>query len=185
MSVLICYDGSPSAKVAVVSAAATLTQAGFPGRDVTLLHVWNEPTGVTDSFDYKDDPGAPSPERMIDTAERWAKETIDAGRSLAMDHGLMPRTLIARNDSSVPATILRIANEQESSLIVLGAHPRGTPGPTLDSVSSAVIAASPRPVLVIPMTTANQASVVLARRQAAANVEAPQTVGTAWGEIRI
>ena len=160
MSVLICYDGSPSAKVAVVSAATTFVQALSPRPNVTMLHIWNEPMPATDSFNYKEDPDAPTAERLIDIAERSAHETIDEGRQLAVQHGLTPHTLIARNESSVPATILRIAEEQDSSLIVLGAHPHGTPGPTLDSVSAAVIAASSKPVLVIPMTRADEASLV-------------------------
>jgi nucleotide-binding universal stress UspA family protein len=185
MSVLISYDGSPSAKVAVVSAAATLDQAVFPRHDVTLLHVWNGPMAATDSFNYKEDPDAPSTERLVEASERRAQETIEEGRRLAMDYGLMPDTLIVRNESSVPATILRVAEEQGSSLIVLGAHPHGTPGPTLDSVSAAVIAGSTRPVLVIPMSTAGEASLVARAHHDAVGKQAPHSLETAWGAIRI
>lgn len=153
MSVLICYDGSPSSKLAVSRAAATLAQAMFPRHDITLLHVWNGPRPTADSFSYREDPDAPSAGRLIEQAERSAQKLIEEGRRLAAEHGVTPKTLIARNEVSVPATILRTATEQDSSLIVLGAHPHGTPGPTLDSISTAVIAGSKRPVLVIPMTT--------------------------------
>lgn len=160
MSVLICYDGSPSARLAVVRAAATLSQAALPHHDVTLLHVWNEPRPATDSFSYREDPHALTAEHLVDMAQVRARELVEAGRRLAAEHGLMPKTLIASNQESVPATILRVADQQDSSLIVLGAHPHGTPGPTLDSVSTAVIAASQRPVLVIPMTTVDQVALL-------------------------
>lgn len=179
MSILICYDGSPSAKLAVVSAAATLDQAVLPRHDVTLLHVWNEPIPAADSFSFNEDPHAPSAEQLIDKAERGAQEKVEEGRLLAAEHGLTPKTLIARNEMSVPATILRIAEEQDSSLIVLGAHPHGTPGPTLDSISTAVIAGSKRPVLVIPMTTANKAAPLDSAHHDKACAEEPQTVTTA------
>ena len=179
MSVLICYDGSPSAKVAVVSAAAMFDQAVFPeGDGVTLLHVWNGPMPATDSFNYKDDPDAPSDDRLVDVAERGAQATIEEGRGLAVGHRLVLDTLIVRNESSVSATILRVAEEQDSSLIVLGAHPHGTPGPTLDRVSTAVIAGSTRPVLVIPMTGADKASVLAAPHQDAIGARTPQSVVT-------
>lgn len=157
MSVLICYDGSPSAKLALLSTAATLTRAVFPHDDVTLLHVWNSPKPTTDSFSYTQDTDAASAEHLIDMAENGAREKVEEGRRLATEHGLVPTTLIARNESSVPATILRVAEERDSSLIIVGAHPHGTPGPTLDSVSTAVLAGSSRPVLVVPMTSIDEA----------------------------
>ncbi len=50
MSILICYDGSPSAKRAVSVASATL-----PHGHATLLHVWEPPAAfLADAFG---DPG--------------------------------------------------------------------------------------------------------------------------------
>ena len=182
MSVLICYDGSPSARAAVARAASTLDQAGFARHEVTLVHVWNAPMAATDSFNYREGPGAPSAERLIDVAESGAQETVDEGRRVAIDCGLTPNTLIARNESSVAATILRVAEQQDSSLIVVGSHPHGSPGPTLDSISAAVIAASTRPVLVIPMTGADEASVLATAHQSADGVSTQLPEDTArWG----
>ncbi len=180
MSVLVCYDGSPSAKLAVIRTATTLARAMFPRHDVTLLHVWNEPLPATDSFNYREDPDAPSAELLIDKAKSSAQQKVEEGYRLAAEHGLMPRPLIARNEVSVPATILRVAEEQDSSLIVLGAHRHGTPGPTLDSISTAVIAASKRPVLVIPMTSVEEAALLNTADPEAARGEAPRTIATAW-----
>lgn len=175
MSVLICYDGSPSAKAAVLSAATTLTQRALPRQEVALLHVWNRPTPATDSFSYGEGPGTPSSEQLIAMAERGAQEIVQEGRDLAMGQGLVASTLLAPNTGSVAATILQIAEEQDSSLIVLGAHPHGTPGPTLDSISTAVIAGSSRPVLVIPMSQTDDAPVADIAQDDGASAGAPQT----------
>jgi nucleotide-binding universal stress UspA family protein len=180
MSVLICYDGSPSAKHAVINAANMLDQSVFPRHDVTLLNVWNEPLPVpTDSSSYKDDPDGPSGDRLIEIAESRAQETINEGRELAMEHGLYAHALIACRESSVPATILRIAQEQDSSLIVLGTHPHGTPGPTLESISAAVVARSPRPVMIIPMSNPDSAAGTGKVDQAAAMSPVPEPVWNA------
>lgn len=185
MSVLICYDGSPSAKLAVINTAATLSQAMFPRHEVTLLHVWNAPRPAADSSSYRDDPHAPSSEQLIDEAECGAQQLIQEGRELAAEHGLMPKTLIVRNEGSVPATILRVADEQDASLVILGAHPHGTPGPTLDSISSAVIAGSTRPVLVIPMTTLDQSAVLDNAHHDEAGTDSAQALTTASGAISV
>jgi nucleotide-binding universal stress UspA family protein len=184
MSVLICYDGSPSARHAVVRAAATLSQAAVPHHDVTLLYVWNEPRPATDSFSYREDPLARSAEHLIDKAQCHARELVETGRRLASEHGLMPKTLIAPNRLSVPVTILGVAEQEDSSLIVLGAHPHGTPGPTLDSVSAAVIAASTRPVLVIPMTTVDQAALLVTAGHGEAGAEPARAVTTTSSRTR-
>jgi len=152
MSILICYDGSPSAQYALAQAADSISQAAPQHDDVTLLHVWNEPLQApADSFSYRADPTGPSAERLVDVEQGRAYSRIEEGRALATEHGLAAHTLIASNVSTVAATILRIADEQDSSLIVVGAHQRGTPGPSLESTSGAVIANSSRPVLVIPL----------------------------------
>lgn len=166
MSVLICYDGSPSARYAVENAAHAMAQAVCSRNDVTLLHVWHEPEGVpADSFCYREDSASPTGERLIYLAEGAAEETIEAGRQLAMEHGIMPHTLLACETVSVAATILRVANERDSSLIVVGAHMRGMPGPTLESTSVALVATSSRPVLVIPMSESAVREMAAATKQ--------------------
>lgn len=166
MSVLICYDGSPSARYAVEHAAEAMAQAVCSRNDVTLLHVWHEPEGVpADSFCYREDSASPTGERLIYLAEGAAEETIEAGRQLALAHGLVAHTLLACETGSIAATILRVADERDSSLIVVGAHTRGQPGPTLESTSAALVATSPRPVLVIPMSESAVRELAAANRQ--------------------
>ncbi|MGC9220840.1 MAG: universal stress protein [Solirubrobacteraceae bacterium] len=145
-NVLICYDGSPSARTAVAQASSLMCH-----RKVTLLHVWNPvAVAVTDSSDFSHDHLSLSDEQLNELTRRRAKEIAEEGRELGIDHGLEVNTLVAGNEGSEWETILRIADERDASLIVLGARERGVPGPTLNSVSTEVLEHSTRPVLVIP-----------------------------------
>jgi len=148
MSVLVCYDGSPSARNAIANVATLL-----PQRTVTLLHVWNPPLAILpDSFSDKQGPAGPSTKELNELSEKRAGEILEDGRLLAQQHGIEAHTLTAANESSLTDTILRVADEQDSAVIVLGAHPHGTPGPSLESTSAAVFARSHRAVLVVPMS---------------------------------
>ena len=56
MSILLCYDGSPSAKHAIAAADATLER-----KPLMLLHVWHPPTNVlADSYGIKQTSLGPS-----------------------------------------------------------------------------------------------------------------------------
>ncbi len=150
MSILICYDGSPSAKHAVASAADAMAQVSLQALDVTLLYVWNEPTEAADSFSYKSE-GLPT-EQLEHLAQGRAEELAEEGCQIAAAHGLTARAMIAASDGSISATIARVADQERSSLIVVGAHQRGQPGPTLESTSAALVATASRPVLVVPLS---------------------------------
>jgi nucleotide-binding universal stress UspA family protein len=146
-NVLVCFDGSPGARHAVAHAAELITH-----RKVTLVHVWNPITSVpANSFDFKESHGHLTDEQLNELTRRRAKEISDEGREMAAKHGLEVSTLVSCNEGSEWETIIHIAEERDSSLIVMGARLRGTPGPMLDSVSAAVLEHSTRPVLVIPM----------------------------------
>lgn len=150
MSILICYDGSPSAKHALESAAGAIAQASSQAPDVALLYVWNEPTEASDSFSFKSE-GLPT-EQLEHLARRRAEELVEEGCEIAAGHGLTARAMITPSKRSISATIAHVADEEGSSLIVVGAHQRGMPGPTLDSTSAALVATASRPVLVVPLT---------------------------------
>ncbi len=150
MSLLLCYDGSPSARHAVVCAAEVIAHASPAAQDVTLLYVWNQPTEAADSFSFKSE-GLPT-ERLEQLAKRRAEELVEEGCQIAAGHGLIARARIAPAKQSIAATITRVANEENSSMIVVGAHQCGLPGPTLESTSAALVATASRPVLVVPMS---------------------------------
>jgi nucleotide-binding universal stress UspA family protein len=149
---LICYDGSPSAKRAIAVARATL------GHDeMVVLHVWSPPQAIlADAFS---DPGAthiPPVERMEELALKFANKVLSEGRQLAAGDGVHPDARLERNDSSIWAKILDVAEELDAAVIVLGTRGRtAVQSALLGSVSNAVVHHSERPVLIVP--TAAQA----------------------------
>jgi nucleotide-binding universal stress UspA family protein len=152
MSILICYDGSPSAKHALSVANATLT-----GKPAILLHVWTPPDKyLADAFGISDaDAGA-----SIDGLERLglerAREISQQGHELARELGLEVEVRVERNESDVWRTILNVAAETEAELIVVGTHgPTAIQSDLLGSVSNALAHHSKRPVLVVPASTSS------------------------------
>jgi nucleotide-binding universal stress UspA family protein len=148
MSILICYDGSPSAKDAISLAHATLS----PTNITTLLHVWSPPVAfLADSFS---DPGiAPGPPKAeLDRLARERAQAIaDEGLEFAHSLGIEVDIRLERNDSSVAETILAVVRKTDSDLIVIGTHGHTAVQPELlGSVSAAVVEHSKRPVLIVP-----------------------------------
>jgi nucleotide-binding universal stress UspA family protein len=147
MSVLICYDGSPSARRAVAVALATVSRD-----DVTLLHVWNPPLAyLADAYSDPTRGGGPSLQKLEQLGEERAREIADEGQRLAQEHGAEVSVRIQPADASMWRTILDVADELDSKLIVLGT--RGlTAGQSalLGSVSGPVEHHSERPVMIVP-----------------------------------
>jgi nucleotide-binding universal stress UspA family protein len=149
MPILICYDGSDSAKRALEVAHRTL------GREHNvLLHVHNQPDQIrADSFGSDEDEGQVSATRArleSLTLER-ASEVVADGRKRAADLGLQVEARDEASRSSVWQTILDVAEDIDADLIVAGTH--GTTAirdDALGSVSGALVHHSHRPVLVVP-----------------------------------
>lgn len=148
MSVLICYDGSPSAKEAISVAHATLS----PTNITTLLHVWNPPVAfLADSFS---DPGiaADPPKAELDRlARERAQAVADEGLELAQALGMNVDIRLERNDSNVAETVLGVVRKTDPDLIVIGTHGDTAVQPELlGSVSADVVQHSKTPVLIVP-----------------------------------
>jgi nucleotide-binding universal stress UspA family protein len=153
MSIVLCYDGSASAKKAIAVAQATLSNAA-----ITLLHVWNPPDAfLPDAFGtlgLADPPVAELERLALERAQTIAGE----GRELAHALGLDVAVRVERNDSSVWRTILDVAEESEAELIVIGTRGRtAVQSALLGSVSGAVVHHSAKPVLVVPARDRNRA----------------------------
>ena len=147
-STLICYDGSPSARHALVLAYRSLDK-----RPKVLLTVWSAPERVhADSFGFDQHGDEPFYARLCELVEHAAIETAEHGQQLAAELGFDVQVRVERNDSTVSQTILGVADELDSDMILVGTH--GTtavqPG-LLGSVSNGLLHQSRRPVLVVPI----------------------------------
>lgn len=147
MPVLICYDGSPSARRALTVAASTLD-----GAPAVLLNVWNPPQRVlADSFGLAESDAGPSYAELEQlTAQRAAEILADGERRAAsVDFPVTSRQ--EPNRGSIWQTILEIADEVDATLIVAGTHgSTAVQSGLLGSVSNALVHHAHRPVLLVP-----------------------------------
>jgi nucleotide-binding universal stress UspA family protein len=138
--VLFAYDGSELAQLAIEEAGRQLAV----GRDALVLCVW-QPADV--GF-------VPVDERPLNALEatdvqRAAQETADHGTSLAEQAGFRARSLSTK-EAPTWKGIIRVAEDHQASLIVLGSHRRrGVIGHVFGSVAAAVVAHSASSVLVV------------------------------------
>ena len=166
MSILISYDGSPSAKHALAVAAAVM-----PASRVTPMHVWNPPDPILhDSFGAPDVVAGASGRSLEQACLDRAEEVLQkAGRSRWVWARGGRQAQRSRHDS-VAATILEVAEELDA-VVVIGNRGATTGQPdVLGSVSHAVVYQSHLPLLVVPAPAGGEAaeidpSQVAGRRQ--------------------
>src|SRR5687767_8913967 len=112
--VILCYDGSTDAAVAIERTAEL-----FPDRPVVVLAVW--PRGQA-HFAYAW-PSMVIPENFeaLDAAASAAAvETAEKGAALARAVGLEAEPLAARADGPLWQAILDVAEQRDAAVIVLG-----------------------------------------------------------------
>ena len=101
--------------------------------------------------------GLPATELEIRNAVRAEEAVIEQatnlaqkGAALAREVGLEAESLVVSDDVSVASTLLRVADEQDASVVVVGAHRRGGLSRLLmGSTAKDVIERARRPVLVV------------------------------------
>ena len=144
---LICYDGSPSARHAIQVAAHSLAHD-----HTLLLNVWNLPERVhADSFSFDKQTGVDDDQLRRRSIDR-AQEILAEGRAFAKTLGFELETRAEPNRSSVPATVLEVADELDSDVILIGTHgSTAADRDLLGSVSQALASHSHRPVMIVPV----------------------------------
>jgi nucleotide-binding universal stress UspA family protein len=143
--VLLCFDGSDEAAEAIRCASVLLATreaivltVATPAKDELPLDPAGDLVGRLSGL-YRD-----WDEIATEIAERHAH----SGCELASGAGFAARSLTASGKPA--AAILRVANEQDVSVIVLGAGRHGVLGGLLGGVSARVAERAAQPVLVIP-----------------------------------
>lgn len=145
--ILVCFDGSETARHAIAAAGSLLGR-----RRAVVLAVWSSPIGMAVHG------MATAQAEHEKEQERRASDLAAEGCTLARDAGFDAVPLAARDipGEGTARTILGIADERDAILIVLGA--RGLSGLRslmLGSVSHGVVNHSRRPVLVAPTAPAS------------------------------
>jgi nucleotide-binding universal stress UspA family protein len=138
--VVFAYDGSDLAKLAIDEAGRQLAA----GRDALVLTVWHP-------FDVGFLPagGVQFDAAEISNVEAAAEQTAAEGASVAQAAGFSAHTA-AMEATPTWKGIVNVADEHDSSLIVLGSHGRtGLAGVLIGSVAEAVAAHSRRSVLIV------------------------------------
>jgi nucleotide-binding universal stress UspA family protein len=155
MSILICYDGSRSANAAIAVAANTLASS-----EITLLHVWERPRAVqAEVFRNPDVAAGPS---FADRERDWMEHgltIVSEGHDLARSLGVEVDERLEPARVTVWRTILDVAHELASELIVIGTRGRTAVQPNLlGFVAVSVVHHSDVPVLVVPMPSLTTAA---------------------------
>ena len=148
--VLLCYDGSDTAATAIAVAADVLS-----GREAIVCHTWAGLSRAIFRADPGDLPGAlTEAAEELDALDRAAAERLTAaGVRLASAAGFRAAPLAIRERHKTWRTLLEAADEQDTSVVVAGAHGLSGPGRLpLGSPSTAVLNNSEWPVLVVPDT---------------------------------
>jgi nucleotide-binding universal stress UspA family protein len=147
--VLLCFDGSEDAAVAIASAGRVLS-----GRNAVVLTVW-EPVASWEPYDPATILSAPLSRlasnalHMDEIVRDLAREHLERGIVLAGEARFEAE---GRLEEGKPwRTICHVGEELEAEPIVVGARGRGRlESAFLGSVSSAVVFHAKRPVLVVP-----------------------------------
>jgi nucleotide-binding universal stress UspA family protein len=144
--ILLCYDGSPSAKRAIAVAQTTI------GRNTAIvLHVWSPPEEFLSAAPFGDAPAEPLMVGLERLARERAQDIAREGHAVAQGIELMADPRVERSGGAIWRTILDVADELDAKLIVIGTR-GATPVQSnlLGSVSNAVVHHSHRPLLVVP-----------------------------------
>jgi nucleotide-binding universal stress UspA family protein len=148
--ILVAYDGSPEAKVALARAAAL-----FPDRPAVVATVW-EP-GLASVL--PDPGGIGGPAAPVDLGavaevdELMAKRAAGVaaeGAERARRAGLQAEPVSTEDESNVAETIARMADEHDAAVVIVGSRGlSGLKARLLGSTSESILHHCRRPVLIV------------------------------------
>ena len=145
--VLLCFDGSEPAQAAIAAAGEL-----FAGREALVVSV---ATAARDELPF--DPVSDLVGRLSGLYSDWddavgilAERHARDGCEIAGQAGLHARPVTAVGRTA--ATILRLADEHDAAVIVLGASGHHAPGRGIGGVAARILHESRRPVLILPGT---------------------------------
>jgi nucleotide-binding universal stress UspA family protein len=150
--ILLCYDGSTSAKHAITSAHDIAGET-----PATLLHLWEPPASFLgpDPFGGIETWTGPQVVELEAMALERANRTVEYGVELARNAGFDVDGRLERTATATWRAILDIADEIDAQLVVVGARGLSPLESVLiGSVSTALVHHSSRPVLVVPLPPA-------------------------------
>jgi nucleotide-binding universal stress UspA family protein len=150
--IILCYDGSTAAKHAITTAHSIVGQA-----PAVVLHVWEPPATLLgpDPFGGVETWTGPQMVELEAMALERAKRAVEYGVELAHNAGFTAEGRLERATEPVWRTILKVADETDAQLIVVGARGRSAiESLLLGSVSTALVHHSARATLIVPLTPA-------------------------------
>jgi nucleotide-binding universal stress UspA family protein len=139
---MVCYDGSPDAKEAIVRGASLLR-----GQRAIILTVWNRFDAATLGLSG----GVEDMRKSDDASRRHAEQQAEAGARLAAEAGFDAEPGAVERRTTIADAILDEADALGATAILMGS--RGLTGLKslwLGSVSHAVIQRADRMVIVVP-----------------------------------
>jgi nucleotide-binding universal stress UspA family protein len=167
--ILVATGGSPWSDAAV---AYAIRLAAGTGAEVCILSVLTVP--VSDTVEE----GGMGFDMLIESVEQEGKERLLKAATYATRAGVASTTLLTWGN--IPATILQTADAEACELIILGS--RGLTGwkrLMLGSISNAVAAKAPQPVLIVKQPLAEAPGAPLWRRVLVA------TGDSAWSDAAV
>jgi Universal stress protein UspA and related nucleotide-binding proteins len=148
LRVVVGYDGSPSANLAIDAGALLL-----PNARCWVTHLWTPPF-ASESIRQRVWAGVSTIDDFREAIEREgaheAEQIASTGVILARAAGWDAEPLVRRSYGGEGLLFASIADEVDADLVLVGARGLSGTGAALGSVSDVVVRHTPRPVLVVP-----------------------------------
>ena len=140
--IVIGYDGSDGAREAVAAAPALLRQGA-----ALVVHVFPQAERMASTMGVD----VRLPEEAVRSARERAEQIAREGAELARRGGLDAKAEAVVAGRRVPEALLRVARERDAEAIIVGSRGLGgVKSALLGSVSSGLLYAADRPVVVVP-----------------------------------